>query len=117
MRVVTATNSLEPFLRGRWLKPGAHVNAVGSPRPTWRELYDETMNNILIVDSREAGAERVRRRNSFQRPHFRGSGRVVRGKEIGASLGHDRLQVRWHRNRRYSHGQTRVGGGNLVVTR
>jgi thiomorpholine-carboxylate dehydrogenase len=52
--VVTATNSLEPFLRGRWLKPGAHVNAVGSPRPTWRELDDDTMNNILIVDSREA---------------------------------------------------------------
>jgi thiomorpholine-carboxylate dehydrogenase len=52
--VVTATNSLEPFLRGRWLKPGAHVNAVGSPRPTWRELDDDAMNNILIVDSREA---------------------------------------------------------------
>ena len=32
--IVTATNSLEPFLKGRWLKPGAHINAVGSPRPT-----------------------------------------------------------------------------------
>jgi thiomorpholine-carboxylate dehydrogenase len=52
--VITATNSLEPFLRGRWLKPGAHVNAVGSPRPTWRELDDDAMKNILIVDSREA---------------------------------------------------------------
>ena len=52
--IVTATNSLEPFLKGAWLKEGAHVNAVGSPRPTWRELDDEAMHNILIVDSREA---------------------------------------------------------------
>ena len=52
--VVTATNAVEPFLKGEWLKPGAHVNAVGSPRPTWRELDDAAMHNTLIVDSREA---------------------------------------------------------------
>jgi thiomorpholine-carboxylate dehydrogenase len=52
--VVTATNAREPVLRGAWLKRGAHVNTVGSPRPTWREVDDETMANILIVDSREA---------------------------------------------------------------
>src|SRR5207253_207941 len=33
---------------------GAHVNAVGSPRPGWRELDDAAMRNTLIVDSREA---------------------------------------------------------------
>jgi ornithine cyclodeaminase/alanine dehydrogenase-like protein (mu-crystallin family) len=52
--IVTATNSLEPFLKGAWLKEGAHVNAIGSPRPTWRELDDQAMHNTLIVDSREA---------------------------------------------------------------
>jgi ornithine cyclodeaminase/alanine dehydrogenase-like protein (mu-crystallin family) len=52
--VVTATNAVEPFLKGEWLKQGAHVNAVGSPRPTWRELDDEAMHNTLVVDSREA---------------------------------------------------------------
>jgi thiomorpholine-carboxylate dehydrogenase len=52
--IVTATNALEPILKGDWLKPGAHVNAVGSPRPTWRELDDRAMANTLIVDSREA---------------------------------------------------------------
>lgn len=52
--VVTATNAREPVLKGAWLKRGAHVNTVGSPRPTWREVDDETMANILIVDSREA---------------------------------------------------------------
>src|SRR5262245_40929547 len=52
--IVTATNALEPILKGAWLKPGAHVNAVGSPRPTWRELDDEAMRSVLVVDSREA---------------------------------------------------------------
>ena len=52
--IVTATNSLEPFLKDEWLKQDAHVNAVGSPRPTWRELNNVTMHNTLIVDSREA---------------------------------------------------------------
>ncbi len=52
--IVTATNAVEPFLKGEWLKQGAHVNAVGSPRPTWRELDDAAMHNTLIVDSREA---------------------------------------------------------------
>lgn len=52
--VVTATNAIEPILHGAWLKPAAHVNAVGSPRPDWRELDDRAMNNIIVVDSREA---------------------------------------------------------------
>jgi thiomorpholine-carboxylate dehydrogenase len=52
--VVVATAAIEPVLRGAWLMPGAHVNAVGACRPSWRELDDETMANTLIVDSREA---------------------------------------------------------------
>ena len=52
--IVTATNALQPILKGAWLKPGAHVNAVGSPRPDWRELDDGAMANTLVVDSREA---------------------------------------------------------------
>ena len=53
--IVTATSSREPVLKGRWLKSGAHVNAVGACLPTWRELDDEALlGNTLIVDSREA---------------------------------------------------------------
>jgi len=55
--VVTATAAREPILQGAWLKQGAHVNAVGSSRPDWRELDDEAMRNTVVVDSREA-AER-----------------------------------------------------------
>jgi ornithine cyclodeaminase/alanine dehydrogenase-like protein (mu-crystallin family) len=52
--VVTATSAIQPVLKGAWLKPGAHVNAVGACRPTWRELDDDAMLNTLIVDSRDA---------------------------------------------------------------
>jgi ornithine cyclodeaminase/alanine dehydrogenase-like protein (mu-crystallin family) len=52
--IVTATSAREPILKGAWVKPGAHINAVGAPRPTWRELDDEAMRNVLVVDSRDA---------------------------------------------------------------
>jgi thiomorpholine-carboxylate dehydrogenase len=53
--IVTATNATEPFLKSAWVKPGALINAVGSPRPTWRELDDDLMQGCaLVVDSREA---------------------------------------------------------------
>jgi thiomorpholine-carboxylate dehydrogenase len=51
--IVTATNSKTPVLKGAWLKPGCHVNAIGACRPDWRELDDEAMSNVLFVDSRE----------------------------------------------------------------
>ena len=55
--IVTATHAIEPILQGRWLKEGAHVNAIGAPRPNWRELDDTAMDNLLIVDSREAAVK------------------------------------------------------------
>jgi thiomorpholine-carboxylate dehydrogenase len=51
--VVTVTNSKTPVVKGSWLKPGCHVNAIGACRPDWRELDDEAMANIVFVDSRE----------------------------------------------------------------
>jgi ornithine cyclodeaminase/alanine dehydrogenase-like protein (mu-crystallin family) len=51
--VVTVTNSKTPVLKGSWLKRGSHVNAIGACRPDWRELDDETMSNVVFVDSRE----------------------------------------------------------------
>jgi ornithine cyclodeaminase len=53
--VVTATSSSEPVLRREWLKPGAHVNAVGSSVKTARELDTATMVDAsLFVDRRES---------------------------------------------------------------
>ena len=55
--VVTVTNSKTPILRGAWLKPGCHVNAVGACRPDWRELDDEAMRNAVFVDSCEGAMQ------------------------------------------------------------
>ncbi|XP_072523845.1 ketimine reductase mu-crystallin [Salminus brasiliensis] len=55
--IITVTSSSEPVLFGQWVKPGAHVAAVGGCRPNWRELDDDLMRDAVIyVDSRE-GAE------------------------------------------------------------
>jgi thiomorpholine-carboxylate dehydrogenase len=52
--IVTATNSKTPVLKGAWLKPGCHVNAIGACRPDWRELDDAAMKeSVVFVDSRE----------------------------------------------------------------
>src|SRR6266576_3141703 len=53
--VVVAASSTTPILRGTWLSPGAHVNAIGATRPEWRELDDDLVTTArLFVDSREA---------------------------------------------------------------
>uniref|UniRef100_A0A3B3ZJY6 Ketimine reductase mu-crystallin n=1 Tax=Periophthalmus magnuspinnatus TaxID=409849 RepID=A0A3B3ZJY6_9GOBI len=53
--IVTVTRSTEPVLFGQWVKPGAHVTAVGACRPDWRELDDTLMKQAVVyVDSRES---------------------------------------------------------------
>jgi alanine dehydrogenase len=56
--IVVATSATTPVLRGDWLSPGAHVNAVGATRPDWRELDDEVLRRArLYVESREAASK------------------------------------------------------------
>ncbi|XP_070269805.1 ketimine reductase mu-crystallin [Myotis yumanensis] len=53
--IITVTMATEPILFGEWVKPGAHINAVGASRPDWRELDDQLLAGaVLYVDSREA---------------------------------------------------------------
>ncbi len=53
--VCTVTSSAEPVLEHGWLKPGVHINAVGSSIPTARELDTGTMSAAaLFVDRRES---------------------------------------------------------------
>lgn len=52
--IVTVTSASEPVLFGQWVKPGAHVAAVGACRPDWREMDDVLMREAVVyVDSRE----------------------------------------------------------------
>jgi ornithine cyclodeaminase len=51
----TTTSSREPFLRGAWLAPGAHVNTVGSSVKTDREIDGAAVaRSALFVDRRES---------------------------------------------------------------
>jgi alanine dehydrogenase len=52
--VVTATTSPTPVFEGRDLRPGTHVDAVGSFQPTTRELDTETIRRSRVfVDTYE----------------------------------------------------------------
>jgi ornithine cyclodeaminase len=53
--VCTVTASREPVLRGEWLVPGVHVNAVGASIPSARELDSQAVaQSRLFVDRRES---------------------------------------------------------------
>ncbi|MBP1659273.1 MAG: Ornithine cyclodeaminase [Candidatus Aminicenantes bacterium] len=56
--VSTATTSATPVLRDGDLKPGVHINAVGSYKPHVRELPGETVRRAsLFVDERRSALE------------------------------------------------------------
>lgn len=53
--IVTVTTAKEPIVKLEWLKPGAHINAVGSHRPDLREIDGATLARAkIVVDSRDA---------------------------------------------------------------
>lgn len=53
--VITATTSGEPVFSGEWLKPGCHVNAIGSNWARRREIDEETLQraSLIVTDSIE----------------------------------------------------------------
>jgi ornithine cyclodeaminase/alanine dehydrogenase-like protein (mu-crystallin family) len=52
--VLTLTSSPVPVLQGEWLKKDAVVCAVGAVTPERRELDDEAMRGVVVVESRDA---------------------------------------------------------------
>jgi alanine dehydrogenase len=57
--VITSTTATNPVVEGRWLKSGAHINAIGANFPQKRELDAETVRrcDIIAVDSRRQSRE------------------------------------------------------------
>lgn len=49
----TGTLATKPFLRGKWLQPGQHVDLIGAYRPDMREADDDALRRSRVfVDSR-----------------------------------------------------------------
>ncbi|HEX6133588.1 MAG TPA: ornithine cyclodeaminase family protein [Longimicrobiales bacterium] len=53
--ICTVTSAREPVLRGEWVGPGTHVNAIGASTPTAREIDSAlTADANVFVDSIDA---------------------------------------------------------------
>jgi ornithine cyclodeaminase/alanine dehydrogenase-like protein (mu-crystallin family) len=52
--VLAAVASSRPAVMGQWLRPGVHVNSVGTARPTLREIDEDVLrrSDIITVDTR-----------------------------------------------------------------
>ena len=58
--VVTATTAKDPVLRGEWLRPGVHINAIGSNWADKRELDAEAVrrsDRVAVDDLQQARQE------------------------------------------------------------
>lgn len=87
--VVAATTSKEPVVRGRWLKAGAFVAAVGAYAPDSRELDDEVIARAAchVIDSR---ADVLDRAGDFVLPMRNGILARERIAEIGEIVSGER---------------------------
>jgi ornithine cyclodeaminase/alanine dehydrogenase len=80
--VITATNTTEPVVHGRWLEPGVHINAIGANRLESRELDDDAIQRCTLVaaDSVEQARQEA---GDLERPVAQGLLRWETIHEIG----------------------------------
>jgi len=89
--VCTVTSAVEPIMEGKWLRPGAHINIVGSSYAGPVEVDNDTVTRArFFVDSREGviaqGAEflNAKRAGLIGDDHIVGEiGEVLSGKVGG----------------------------------
>lgn len=85
--IVTATRSPNPVVDGRAVRPGTHVNAIGSNFPTKRELDRILLDRAaaVIVDDKTVAASECGDLlvNSFEVDAARNIGDVLLGRELG----------------------------------
>jgi ornithine cyclodeaminase len=89
--VCTVTSSREPVLRGAWVRPGAHINAVGASLPQARELdSDAVAASRFYCDRRESVLNESgdflipKNEGRFGEAHIQGEvGEVLEGKAPG----------------------------------
>jgi ornithine cyclodeaminase/alanine dehydrogenase len=53
--IVTATNAATPLFDAEWLRPGTHINAIGSNAPGKREISRQVLQRagLILVDDKE----------------------------------------------------------------
>lgn len=82
--VITATSSTTPVFPGRALGEGVHVTAVGSFKPTMRELDDDTLRGSrIVVDQREPALAEAGELQGLRAEDVVEIGEVVGGKVPG----------------------------------
>ncbi len=89
----TTTAAKEPFFEARWLRPGQHLNVVGSSIPTTSEIDIETIARArLFVDFKDSALElagdfrRAKEAGAVGDDHIVGSiGEVLTGRVPGRS--------------------------------
>jgi ornithine cyclodeaminase/alanine dehydrogenase-like protein (mu-crystallin family) len=57
--VITATNSKQPLVRGEWLRPGTHINAIGANMANRREVDDATLDRAAVIAVDDLAQARV----------------------------------------------------------
>ena len=95
--ICTTTAATNPILRGEWISPGAHINAIGASVPGHRELDSRAMAmSLLYTDRRESlfnEADDFRiplKEGSIKKDHLRGEvGEVLAEKITGRTSDSD----------------------------
>lgn len=85
--VCTLTPAPTPILKHVWLKPGAHVNAVGSCHPQQRELDEECITrSTVFCDTKEGCLEGLTRTGDLVIPIEEGKFNADHITELGSVL-------------------------------
>ena len=80
--IACTTGAKEPVLEGAWIKSGAFVTAVGWNTADGRELDDEAMGNIVIVESVDAAKDQAGNIRGSGCPIFAEIGEIYAGTKV-----------------------------------
>ncbi len=89
--VVTATSSAVPVFTGRLLGDGVHITAVGSFKPTMRELDDDALKGArIVVDQRKPALEEAGELQGLRDEDVVEIGEVIAGRAAGRTSASER---------------------------
>ena len=99
--IVAEVKSSETVLFGRWLRPGMHINSVGTARRDQREIDPETFqrSKCIIVDTKEGvfgeAGDAVAARDVIREESVHDLATLVAGKAPGRTSDQDITLFKW----------------------